>query len=117
MKRFGIMSRLAIGMIAACVTAGSASAQRADALPAYLANISGTTAPSAADLATRDMLQLNVSMFTLYDNAARTFRRNIMANHPLILALFSGAGGRMILYKPGQPPLEAPSVPMVYQVM
>lgn len=117
MTRSGIVSRLAIGMVVACASVSSASAQRTDALPDYLANISGTTAPSAADLATRDVLQLNVSMFTLYDNAARTFRRNIMARHPIILALFSGAGGRMILYKPGQPPLEAPSVPMVYQVM
>ena len=40
-----------------------------------------------------------------------------MAKHPIILALFSGAGGRMILYRPGQPPEEAPSVPIVYQVM
>ena len=115
--RTGITSRLAIAMIVAGATVSSASAQRAGGLPEYLANISGTTAPSAADLATRDMLQLNTSMFALYDTAARTFRRNIMANHPIVLALFSGAGGRMILYKPGQPPLEAPSVPIVYQVM
>ena len=35
----------------------------------------------------------------------------------MILALFTGAGGRMILYRPGQPPVDAPSVPKVYQVM
>ena len=109
--------RLTAAMLAAGLTTGSALAQGTTGLPEYLANISGTTAPSAADLATRDVLQLNTSMFALYDSAARTFRRNIMAKHPIILALFSGAGGRMILYKPGQPPLEAPSVPMVYQVM
>src|SRR5690242_18213284 len=56
-------------------------------------------------------------MFALYDAAAQTFQRNIMADHPIILALFSGAGGRMILYRPGKPPEEAPSVPIVYQVM
>ena len=55
-------------------------------------------------------------MFALYDNAAKIFRSNILARHPLILALFSGAGGRMILYRPGKPPVEAPSVPIVYQV-
>ena len=79
--------------------------------------ISGTTAPAPVDLATRNVLQLNVSMFGLYDNAGKVFRKNILDRHPLILALFSGAGGRMILYKPGQPPVDAPSVPRVYQVM
>ena len=106
----------AAAFLATALIATGAAAQNAT-LPDYLKNISGTTAPSPADLATRDVLQLNTSMFALYDNAARTFRRNIMANHPIILALFSGAGGRMILYRPGHPPQEAPSVPMVYQVM
>ena len=109
--------RLTAGLLAAGLVTGPVLAQGSTGLPEYLANISGTTAQSPADLATRDVLQLNTSMFALYDNAARTFRRNIMAKHPIILALFSGAGGRMILYKPGQPPLEAPSVPVVYQVM
>jgi hypothetical protein len=86
-------------------------------LPPYLQNLSGTTPPTAAALATTNVLQLNTTMFSLYDNAAQIFRKNILANHPVILALFSGAGGRMILYRPGQPPLDAPSVPMVYQVM
>lgn len=86
--------------------------------PAYLKPISGPPQPlSAQDLATRNVLQLNTTMFSLYENAGAAFRRNILANHPVILALFSGAGGRMILYRPGLPPLEAPSVPKAYQVM
>jgi hypothetical protein len=112
-----ILLRLAIGFVAAGAVVGSVSAQGASDLPDYLANIVGTTAPSAADLATRDVLQLNTSMFSLYDAAAQTFQRNIMARHPIILALFSSAGGRMILYRPGKPPEDAPSVPIVYQVM
>jgi hypothetical protein len=32
------------------------------------------------------------------------------------MGLFSGKGGRFILYRPGQPPLEAESVPPVYQI-
>src|SRR6185437_13114686 len=47
----------------------------------------------------------------------RVFQRNILAKHPIILGLFSGAGGRFILYRPGKEPLEAPSVPIVYQLM
>jgi hypothetical protein len=35
----------------------------------------------------------------------------------VILGLFSGAGGRFILYRPGQPPLDAPQVPIDYQLM
>jgi hypothetical protein len=111
------VSRLAIGMIAASLAAaGSAAAQSPAGLPDYLADISGTTPPAATDLATRNVLQLNTSMFSLYDSAGMTFRQNILAKHPLILALFSGAGGRMILYRPGKPPMDAPPVPRAYQV-
>ncbi len=107
----------AAGILAAGLAAGTASAQTPTNLPDYLAAITGTTPQTPPALATRDVLQLNTSMFALYDNAARIFQGNIMARHPIILALFSGAGGRMILYRPGKPPEEAPSVPMVYQVM
>ena len=56
-------------------------------------------------------------MFELYGDAAKVFQKNILAKHPVILGLFSGAGGRFILYRPGQPPLDAPSVPIVYQLL
>ena len=48
-------------------------------------------------------------MFELYGDAGKVFRGNILAKHPVILGLFSGAGGRFILYRPGKPPLEAPA--------
>lgn len=111
-----ILARLAVGLVAAAAAGGPASAQGTGTLPDYLKDITGTTAPAPVDLATRNVLQLNVSMFSLYDNAGQVFRKNILDRHPLILALFSGAGGRMILYKPGQPPVDAPPVPRVYQV-
>jgi len=41
----------------------------------------------------------------------------MLAQHPVILGMFSGAGGRFILYRPGMAPLEAPSVPVVYQLL
>ena len=56
-------------------------------------------------------------MFELYGDAGQIFRKNILAKHPVILGLFSGAGGRFILYRPGMAPLEAPSVPIVYQLL
>ena len=44
-------------------------------LPDYLAAITGTTPQAPAALATRDVLQLNTSMFALYDAAAKTFQQ------------------------------------------
>ena len=86
-------------------------------LPSYMEPITGRTASSAADAATKNILALNTGMFELYDDAAQIFQRNLLSKHPVILALFSGAGGRFILYRPGQEPLEAPSVPIVYQLL
>ena len=56
-------------MIAAGLAGGPAWAQSPSGLPDYLADISGTTPPSPADLATKNVLQLNTSMFSLYENA------------------------------------------------
>src|SRR5262249_39693482 len=53
----------------------------------------------------------------LYGDSEKIFTGNILARHPVILALFSGAGGRFILYRPGEAPLEAPPVPIVYQLL
>jgi hypothetical protein len=85
--------------------------------PAYMRAISGAVASSPTETATKNVLALNTAMFGLYDAAGRVFQKNILAQHPVILALFSGAGGRFILYRPGMAPLEAPSVPIVYQLM
>jgi hypothetical protein len=90
---------------------------RAGDLPSYMEPISGGTVSSAAGTATKDVLALNTMMFQLYDNSGAIFRRNLMAKHPIILALFSSAGGRFILYRRGMEPLEAPPVPIAYQLM
>jgi hypothetical protein len=79
--------------------------------------ISGRTVSTPADTATKNILALNTGMFELYDNASKIFERNILSKHPVILGLFSGAGGRFILHRPGMAPLEAPSVPLVYQLL
>lgn len=103
-------------MMSAAIAAGSSA--MAAGLDEYMKPISGNIPPpSAAEIATRNVLQLNTSMFALYERAGDAFRTNILAKHPVILALFSTSGGRMILYKPGQPPVDAPPVPQVYQVM
>lgn len=113
------MRYASVGLVLAAAFAVSPlSGATAGDLPVYLKPISGTPqATSPQDIATRNVLQLNTTMFSLYENAGMAFRKNILDKHPVILALFSGAGGRMILYRPGQPPTEAPPVPKVYQVM
>ena len=82
-----------------------------------MAPISGLTATTPSETATKDLLALNTGMFELYGDAAKVFRANILAKHPVILGLFSGAGGRFILYRPGMAPMDAPSVPIVYQLL
>lgn len=104
---------LAIAML----LCGSTMTATAQTLPSYMAPISGKTASSASDVATKDMLALNTGMFELYGDAAKIFQKNVLSRHPVILALFSGAGGRMILYRPGMAPVEAPQVPVVYQLL
>lgn len=111
------MKHLFLGLLMSTAIVAGSSAMAAS-LEDYLKPISGNApTPSASEIATRNVLQLNTSMFSLYESAGETFRTNILARHPVILALFSSAGGRMVLYKPGQPPIDAPSVPRVYQVM
>ena len=93
-----------------------AQAQGAE-VPPYLKPIVGTQTASPAEVGTKNILQLNASMFELYDASGKIFQRNFLAQHPVILGLFSGAGGRFILYRPGMAPIDAPSVPIVYQLM
>src|SRR5262245_2841394 len=95
---------------------GSTSSARAQ-VPNYLQTIVGTETATPADIGTKNMLQLNRSMFELYNDSGQIFQKNFLAKHQVILGLFSGAGGRFILYRPGQPPLNAPSVPIIYQLM
>jgi len=119
MQTDSLLKRYAYATVTSIMLAGLAPAADAQsqALPPYMAPIAGRTASSPAETATENVLALNTGMFQLYDDAAKIFRRNILSKHPVILGLFTGAGGRFILYRPGQAPLEAPSVPIEYQLM
>jgi len=64
----------------------------------------GASWSSAGGIATTKVLALNTGMFGPYRDAA-----------PVVFALFSGAGGRFILYRPSMAPLEAPPFPVVDQ--
>jgi hypothetical protein len=85
---------------------GSTGFGNAQSLPSYMEPISGLATATPADSATKDVLALNTGMFELYGDAAKIFQANILARHPVILGLFSGAGGRFTLYRPGMTPLR-----------
>src|SRR5439155_13242303 len=110
------MKRFCCLMIVAIMFSGGGVAN-AQSVPAYMARYAGPTSATPADIATRDVLALNTGIFELYGDAAKIFQKNFLGNRPVILGLFSGAGGRLILYRPGMPPLEAPQVPTGYQLM
>src|SRR3954447_18107230 len=117
MRAHSLSKALMYAMLTSIALAGFDSTAKAQDLPVYMAPISGRTVSSPVETATKNVLALNTGMFELYDNASRIFERNILSKHPVILGLFSGAGGRFILYRPGMAPLEAPSVPIVYQLL
>jgi hypothetical protein len=107
--------RCACAALLATVVLGSLG--HAADLPDYMQPIAGVVTVSPTEVANDNLLALNRSMFQLYDETGKLLQRNILAQHPVILGLFSGAGGRFILYRPGMAPLEAPPVPMVYQLL
>src|SRR5919198_1914742 len=69
-------------------------------MPAYMDVIVAGAPPAPVETARQNVLALNTAMFGLYDESGRVFRKNLLAQHPVILALFNGAGGQLILYKP-----------------
>jgi hypothetical protein len=104
-------------LVIAVMLISGGSVAHGQSLPAYMAPIAGKTAATPADIASKDMLALNSGMVELYGDAAKIFQKNILSKHPMILGLFSGAGGRLILYRPGMAPIDAPQVPIVYQLL
>ena len=106
---------LTMALGAALWAPGSSNAQ--SAVPPYMDVIVGATVPTPAMTAKQNVLALNTGMFELYGEAGQLVQGSILAQHPVILGLFSGAGGRFILYRPGKPPLEGASVPEVYQLL
>ena len=109
--------RSAVYFVLAVAAANVPTLTRADSLPSFMNPISGSQAASPSAVAAANVVQLNTSMFEFYGDAAKLFQANILAKHPVILAMFSGTGGRLTLYRPGQPPLEAPRVPLTYELM
>src|ERR1700687_498193 len=86
-------------------------------LPDYIDVIVGNGAPlTKTQVADQNVLDLDIAMFGLYDDALAKFQKNFLAQHPVIMALFSNQGGKLMLYRPGKEPLIAPEVPIRYQI-
>jgi len=119
MRKFSI--RLLVAFFCALVVSLAngvrVQAQSGSDLPDYMNVIVGNAASMAkAQVAEQNVLALDLAMFGLYDDAQAKFQKNFLAQHPVIMALFSNEGGKLTLYRPGMPPLEAPQVPIRYQI-
>ncbi len=106
-------------LIFCLANAGHSDAQTAPAqsLPDYMSVIVGKVAPATkSQVAEQNVLDLDLAMFGIYDQAQTKFQKNFLAQHPVIMALFSAKGGSLTLYRPGKAPLEASDVPIPYQL-
>jgi len=72
---------------------------------------------SAETPAESAILKLNSDMHRLYGGALKDAQLDLLSAHPVILARFTGQGGDMVLYRPGQAPLVAERVPIRYELI
>src|SRR5262249_4920913 len=117
MQTHSFLQALIYATLTSIALAGMGSTVEGQDLPAYKAPILGRTVSCPAETATKNVLALKTPMFDAHDQSAKNFEKNILSKQPVLLGLFAGAGGRFILYRPGMAPLEAPSVPIVYQLL
>ena len=109
----------ALSLILSFTSGGRSIAQNAtdQSLPDYMDVIVGKNKPaSKKQVSEQNILALDLAMFGLYDDAQAKFQKNFLAEHPVIMALFSNQGGKLLLFRPGKPILEAPQVPIRYQL-
>ena len=72
--------------------------------------------PTKDQIALDDICALNDGMFRIYDKSLATYKQHFRERQNLIMGLFSGKGGRFILYRAGLPPIEAESPPAIYRI-
>ncbi|MGO9108266.1 MAG: hypothetical protein ACLP9L_03440 [Thermoguttaceae bacterium] len=89
----------------------------ADEIPEYMRNVIvplPMTSPKAVAL--RDALALDDQMQVIYSSSLQTYKKNLLATSPVILGLFSNQGGEFYLNLPGKPVMQAPRVPVGYEI-
>lgn len=94
----------------------SGMAVQASDVPAFMQPFAEEKPVSKEKVALEQLFTLNDEMFTIYDKSLSIYQKNFLERTNLIMGLFSGEGGRFILYRAGQPPLEAEPVPALYRV-
>jgi hypothetical protein len=87
------------------------------AVPDFLRVVVAQDEPaSQRAVAEQAVLALNSEMMVIYEDALLKYMANMRQRVPILLALFTGQGGNMILYRPGHEPLVADPVPITYQL-
>src|SRR5260370_27395214 len=119
MRRFDC--RALIGLFVALITALTLSYQSsisyADEVPGYMEGFVGNGVEmTKAQADQENVLALDHAMMPIYEEAVTTFQKNFLTQHPVVMALFTNGGGRLILYRPGKEPIDAPPVPIRYQL-
>ena len=72
--------------------------------------------PSASP-AVQNILDLNKTTLEIGGQTLPLFSDKLLTRVPVISAMFSGAGGTLILHRPGNQRREAPNVPIRYQLL
>jgi hypothetical protein len=117
--RFRLLTAMALLLILnlSSIRPSIAETASSQTLPKYMDVIVGNgVSSSKTQVAEQNVLALDIAMFGLYDDAQMKFQKNFLAQHPVIMALFSNQGGSLMLYRPGKAPLAAPQVPIRYQI-
>ena len=117
--RFRLLTALTLLLILnlSSIRPSIAETASSQTLPNYMDVIVGDGGSSSkSQVAEQNVLALDIAMFGLYDDAQKKFQTNFLAQHPVIMALFSNQGGSLMLYRPGKAPLAAPPVPIRYQI-
>jgi hypothetical protein len=87
------------------------------ALPPFIQAVAKQGKPaSPRDVAEKTVIKLNSAMHEPYVATLSSFKRNFREQFPILVALFSGQGGQMLLYPPGRPPVVADRVPVAYEL-
>ena len=117
-NRFNIKRTVFPTLLALSLMVGNTAASNAADTPEFMKIVSLNDGPPAtqAKVDFENIYALNDGMFTIYDKSLGIFKQHFRDRQNLIMGLFSGKGGRFILYRAGQPPLEAESPPQIYRI-
>jgi hypothetical protein len=103
--------------LAVAALTGIVAIAAADDIPQYLRNVVAPQAMTSPKVvAVRDALALDDQMQVIYSSSQSTYKKNLLATSPVILGLFSNQGGEFYLYLPGKPAIQAPRVPVTYEI-